>query len=397
MYIFCSIQDIISSVYNARELLVQMFEKRKLLSFRYSEALGFLKEDENKLKILIEKEIIHQNGSFVELDSRFQEFFELLLEANEEINTATVDENIQYLHEQMDYYLTEDVLSRKNEYLRKVKSTFRKIAKITVRNIMSLQNNIDFTFENELNYKIKIAKLESLDKKRESIQRLIDTMEGLILNGERLFFQQAMDDELINILLELRQELQISAHSLIRSQQHIIDYLNQIKSQVVLVEKIRKVKYLRDQLELRAKSNFLDLLKNDQSVALEGGTQSLFRVSLDFLASDEARPTILKTARERKGRFMRKHPEANALAEEDLTQETSNEAFINLEEVVNGFLASGDELFHFVLRYPFRKPVSLAERVTVFCQVASLYELLLDIRPEYGNYQQYEYAIIYPQ
>ena len=35
-----------------------MFEKRKVLSFRYSDALALLKEDENRLKILIEKEII---------------------------------------------------------------------------------------------------------------------------------------------------------------------------------------------------------------------------------------------------------------------------------------------------------------------------------------------------
>ena len=52
-----------------------MFEKRKVLSFRYSDALALLKEDENRLKILIEKEIIHQNGNFVELDARFLDFF----------------------------------------------------------------------------------------------------------------------------------------------------------------------------------------------------------------------------------------------------------------------------------------------------------------------------------
>ena len=51
-----------------------MFEKRKVLSFRYSDALALLKEDENRLKILIEKEIIHQNGNFVELDARFLDF-----------------------------------------------------------------------------------------------------------------------------------------------------------------------------------------------------------------------------------------------------------------------------------------------------------------------------------
>ena len=77
-------------------------------------------------------------------------------------------------------------------------------------------------------YQIKIAKLENLDKKRINIQQLIDTTENLILHEERQFFQQATDDELNRILLELRRELQLSAHSLIRAQQDIINYLNQI-------------------------------------------------------------------------------------------------------------------------------------------------------------------------
>ena len=170
-----------------------MFEKRKVLSFRYSDALALLKEDENRLKILIEKEIIHQNGNFVELDARFLDFFELLLEANEEINTATVEENIEYLHELMDYYLKEKIQSRKESYVRNIKITFQKLARVTIRNIINLQHNIDNAFKHEPTYQIKIAKLQNLDKKRINIQRLIDSTEHLILHEERDFFRQATD------------------------------------------------------------------------------------------------------------------------------------------------------------------------------------------------------------
>ena len=171
-----------------------MFEQRKVLSFRYSDALALLKEDENRLKILIEKEIIHQNGNFVELDARFLDFFELLLEANEEINTATVEENIEYLHELMDYYLKEKIQSRKESYVRNIKITFQKLARVTIRNIINLQHNIDNAFKHEPTYQIKIAKLQNLDKKRINIQRLIDSTEHLILHEERDFFRQATDE-----------------------------------------------------------------------------------------------------------------------------------------------------------------------------------------------------------
>ena len=104
-------------------------------------------------------------------------------------------------------------------------------------------------------------------KKRINIQQLIDTTENLILHEERQFFQQATDDELNRILLELRRELQLSAHSLIRAQQDIINYLNQIKSQVILVgKKYAGVKYLQDQFELRAKSNLAEVLEREHSI-----------------------------------------------------------------------------------------------------------------------------------
>lgn len=395
MYIFNSTREIINTINQAKELIEEMFEKRKSLSFRYEYALNWV--EENRLQMLIEREVIRQNGSYLELDERFQEFFELLLEANEEISTASIDENIQLLHQHMDYYLKEDNLSRKNSYLRNVKSLLRKIGKVTIRNVISLQRKIENTFKTEPNYPIKVAKLENLDGKRVDIKRFIDAMEELLTHKERLFFQLAMDEELSNIVLELRKELLDSGHSLIRSQQDIINYLNQIKNQVLLVEKIRKVKYLRDQFELPAKSNLKEVLAANQSVILEGRTTPLFKLSLDFLARDEAREAILKANRNNRSRKKMKRTGAGVIDLVDLQEDTSDETFINLEEVKNSFLASGNQLFNFVMSYSFQCEVAFEERVTVFCQLVSLYENEFDIQQEFGQYQQLEYALIYPK
>lgn len=408
MYIFRSIHEIINTVAAARGLLTEMFEKRKILSFRYSDALALLKDDENRLKLLIEKEVIHQNGNFVELDARFMDFFELLLEANEEINTAVIDENIEYLHELMDYYLKERIATRKASYVRNIKITFQKIARTTIRNIMNLQTSIDNAFKHEPTYQIKIAKLENLDKKRIDIQQLIDTTENLILHEERQFFQQATDDELNRILLELRRELQLSAHSLIRAQQDIINYLNQIKSQVILVEKIRRVKYLQDQFELRAKSNLAEVLEREHSILLEGTAPSSFKLSINYLNTDEARPIILKVIKNLQHRETIRSNEAGAFSDEDLASQSMYQETINLEETVGNYIqaqteamwkdatAQPEDLFSFLMRYPFRQEVSEEERTTLFCQIVSLYESQFRISEEFGIYKNYEYARIYP-
>lgn len=408
MYIFRSIHEIINTVAAARGLLTEMFEKRKILSFRYSDALALLKDDENRLKLLIEKEVIHQNGNFVELDARFMDFFELLLEANEEINTAVIDENIEYLHELMDYYLKERIATRKASYVRNIKITFQKIARTTIRNIMNLQTSIDNAFKHEPTYQIKIAKLENLDKKRINIQQLIDTTENLILHEERQFFQQATDDELNRILLELRRELQLSAHSLIRAQQDIINYLNQIKSQVILVEKIRRVKYLQDQFELRAKSNLAEVLEREHSILLEGTAPSSFKLSINYLNTDEARPIILKVMKNLQHREIIRSNEAGAFSDEDLASQSMYQETISLEETVGNYIqaqteamwkdatAQPEDLFSFLMRYPFRQEVSEEERTTLFCQIVSLYESQFRISEEFGIYKNYEYAHIYP-
>ena len=408
MYIFRSIHEIINTVAAARGLLTEMFEKRKILSFRYSDALALLKDDENRLKLLIEKEVIHQNGNFVELDARFMDFFELLLEANEEINTAVIDENIEYLHELMDYYLKERIATRKASYVRNIKITFQKIARTTIRNIMNLQTSIDNAFKHEPTYQIKIAKLENLDKKRINIQQLIDTTENLILHEERQFFQQATDDELNRILLELRRELQLSAHSLIRAQQDIINYLNQIKSQVILVEKIRRVKYLQDQFELRAKSNLAEGLEREHSILLEGTAPSSFKLSINYLNTDEARPIILKVMKNLQHRETIRSNEAGAFSDEDLASQSMYQETISLEETVGNYIqaqteamwkdatAQPEDLFSFLMRYPFRQEVSEEERTTLFCQIVSLYESQFRISEEFGIYKNYEYARIYP-
>lgn len=408
MYIFRSIHEIINTVAAARGLLTEMFEKRKILSFRYSDALALLKDDENRLKLLIEKEVIHQNGNFVELDARFMDFFELLLEANEEINTAVIDENIEYLHELMDYYLKERIATRKASYVRNIKITFQKIARTTIRNIMNLQTSIDNAFKHEPTYQIKIAKLENLDKKRINIQQLIDTTENLILHEERQFFQQATDDELNRILLELRWELQLSAHSLIRAQQDIINYLNQIKSQVILVEKIRRVKYLQDQFELRAKSNLAEVLEREHSILLEGTAPSSFKLSINYLNTDEARPIILKVMKNLQHRETIRSNEAGAFSDEDLASQSMYQETISLEETVGNYIqaqteamwkdatAQPEDLFSFLMRYPFRQEVSEEERTTLFCQIVSLYESQFRISEEFGIYKNYEYARIYP-
>lgn len=392
MYIYNSIPHIVNTLNLGKELLQLLFEKRKSLPFRYEYALDII--DEHKLNILIEREVIRRNGPYIELDEHYLSFIELLLEANEEISTAVIDENIQLVCQLIDYYQKEDAPARKVVYLRSVKAHLRKMGKILVRNVVSLQRVIDNTFKNEPSYKVKIAKLENLDAKRIEINRLIHEVERLLEQLREGFFAVVPDEELRAVVRDLRGELLSAGHSLIHSQQDIIDYLNQIRAQVSFTRKLRRVKYLREQFELLEQTNVREVVEADQSVVLEGVQPTLFKVSIPYLQTDEALEVILKVADGLRPERIVRRQELGALSAEQMESESVGETAIDTRKLMDQFAQSDTDLFSFLMRYGFSRPLDFEARVTLFCRLLSLYEQELLITNQFGHTDHVEYAII---
>lgn len=160
-----SLKELINTFNWAKELLVEMFEKRKSFLFKYDDAAALLPED--KIEVLISKHILRRNGPYIEIDDQFQQFFEQVLEVNEEINTSYIHENIQQVKQYINFYLQENNEHRRYSYLKQIKASLRKIGRITLRNVIDLNRNIENAFKTEPNYAIKIAKLEAFDEKEE--------------------------------------------------------------------------------------------------------------------------------------------------------------------------------------------------------------------------------------
>lgn len=375
-----------------------MFEKRKSLSYKYEMALEIVDFNEERIQYLINHSVIRQNGGFLEIDDQFLQFFEDVLEINEEINISSINTNIQNVKENILYYLKENNENRKNNYLRSVKNAIRRIGLITLRNIVDLKRNTDNTFKNEPNYKVKKAKLETLDQKRIDINTLIEQTYKLINDDEQTFFKTALDDELYSVINYLKLQLNECRHNLIEIQKQIIEYLNQIKYQSVVIEKLRQVKYLRDQFTIRASTDIDKLIDNNNLVVFEANPVYYIKLSLDNLTNnDEASQSIKKVAAKQKITKSIKAHLAPNISEAYLNSITEEEIQINLEEVRNGFLASGQQLFDFVLAYQFEKDLSFEEKVTVYCQLISLYETSFEVTDRFDSNQEVEYAIVYPK
>lgn len=139
----------------------------------------------------------------------------------------------------------------------------------TLNSVIRLRRQIEETFKGESNYKNKQLKLEKFDEKRRVIDRLLDKTLAVIDNEEVTFFRLALDEELDAIILEVKLIGRECKHNLIEIERQIIDYLNQIKLQGELVEKIRKIKHLKDHLRLQVETDFAHVVANSNAVIFE--------------------------------------------------------------------------------------------------------------------------------
>jgi hypothetical protein len=88
---------------------------------------------------------------------------------------------------------------------------------------------------------------------------------------------------------------------------------------------------------------------------------------------------------------------ARNLTPNDLEPGIEKEIFIDLYKVRNDFKQSGNNLFGFLMNYRFARSVSFEERVTVFCQVISMFEDELYLTDTFKKQNNIEYVVVYPK
>lgn len=398
MNTFSSLKEVLFALYREEKLLAEMFKRRKTTNYKYEYALELVEDNESRLQFLIDRSVIRQNESTLEIDDLYVHFFEQVLEANEEINTSYINENLEKVKQNIEYYFNEQNEQRKYEYLRIVKNTLRKIGIITLRNVVDLKRNIDNTFKSEPNYKNKKAKLINLDNKRKDITKLVEQTEQLITNDNITFFKTATDEELNQIIIQLKMQLHKCTHNLIEIERQVIDFLNQIQQQSGVIEKLRQIKYLKDQFILETSTDIKQILASNNAVFFEANPSYPLKLSLEYLQTDEeVFATIQKIAGRKKNGNKLKQPVADKISDEYLETQILEEVQINLEEVKNGFVAGSTNLFDFVLNYNFSKAVSFDERVTIYCQMVSLYDSVFEITEQVEEKNEVEFAMIYPK
>ena len=95
---------------------------------------------------------------------------------------------------------------------------------------------------------------------------------------------------------------------------------------------------------------------------------------------------------------LRKGNLAEPFSKEELKEQQRILSMVDVREVKTAFLASGDNLFHFVMNYSgYRKLMTEEDKLVLFCQIAAQYLDELSISDELHCHNGIEYPLIYPK
>ena len=140
---FRTIEELVKVLDREKTLFRDMFERRKSLAYRMEFAMGVVDYKRERIQFLIDHGVIHENGDFLELEDVYVQFFEEVLDMNEEISVSSVKEYLDSLNENINYYLQETNENRKNQYQSNVRKTLRRIGLRTLKNVIDLKRNVD--------------------------------------------------------------------------------------------------------------------------------------------------------------------------------------------------------------------------------------------------------------
>lgn len=387
MNAFRNIDALLRVIAREKELIKFLFTGRKAPSLRPEQAMEhFLEGDERRLNLLLDHGVIRktEEGGVLVLEETYLRFFEEVLEVNEEINVQSVKQHIDALNENIELWLTAGTDPQRFRYMGEILRILRNISLSTHRNVIDLKRNIDSTYKNERDYALKRKRLEILDRKRADIALLIKEAEKVIENAP-----------LKETVTEVKTSLTESYHNLLELDRQIIQYLNKIEAEQKLVEKIRRIKYLKDQLVWEQSTDVLFCLQTHRPAFLEKRPWYNFLPSLELITNSSDGLAALKEAHK-----VLKHPvakrkvETEPLTAEETVQRTLVQDTMNTYEIRNAFLGSSQDLMSFLAT---GKEFPLSEKLSLFCRLAAEYYEDFRITDQYVEMNDYSYPLIYPR
>jgi hypothetical protein len=379
-----NVNDILSQLYHHRHVVEFLFANRENITVNELLSREDINQDQYmKLKSL---DLVYEYENVVSLNDAVIAMFEDFMEIGE-VTPGFINDYINELKRHIRFY--QEV--HEHRFLRSIKKYLKRINIALSREIIKLQKNVDDTYKNEANYRIKIQKLEDYREKRDTIIDFIRKTEDIITDTRGLF-SLTNDPELYGIVNTLKAGLIENLDFLIEIQTDITDYINKIQFQLDVYVKAQRLKEIKDHGTLHYRTNFTEVIKEVKPLRFNGIKGPRTKVAIDYLFTDEGHVLCKKVAEKYKISRLMMRGIAGKLPSNFKEQLIDQQIKLDVEKLVDRFLAQNKQnLFEYLIEYKFPKAVgtvSFEDRLSIFVEIAMEYQNQLDFKYRL-NYHDY--------
>lgn len=378
-----NIHDILTQLYYNRNVVEYLFAHRDQVSV--NQLMAYTNISVEQYQKLISLELIYEYEGMVFLSDPVIALFEEFMEVGD-VTPGVIRDLIHELQRNISFYQE----FHEVRFLRGIKKYLKRIHSSISREIIKLQKNVDETYKNEANFRIKIQKLEAYREKRDTIRDFIKKTENILEEVRKIFILSG-DSELYNIMMMLKAGLIENMDYLIEIQTDITDFINKIRYQLDVYLKVEKLKEIKDQGNLYFRTNFREIVEQQKPLRLNGIRSPRTRISVDFLYTDEGYALTRKIAQQYKISRMMLRGLAEKMPLDFKNKQVDRQIKLDVSHLVDKFLNQRKKnLFLFIMESKFPESagtVSFEDRLSLFVEIAMEHQRKLNFLYELDEYE----------
>lgn len=361
------IEKLFSNLNRHKELIFYLFEQNNRAIFK-SECERFSSFE--ALDILEHLEIIEINSEKISLDERVINFLENYLDIDENIEISKVGELINSLKHNIEIGF--EFIQKQQSLLPKIRRDLKKCAFTMLSNLLKLRVRIDRVYKSIDIFALKIKELEFYKTQLKEFSLSIENFEKFLFLYEAKI-NGFYNNDLNEILKEVKENFQNINASLIPLTFDVIEYINKAQKQNIFIEKISKLKELKDSLQIKEKTN---ILKYSLNFDISDSTNIIkTRLDSEILNSQDFKNLVEKISTN--GKLKTKKADVIEFNTNILEYD-----FVDIYSLHLQFKSSSFDLITFLLQDTKLKTKSFDEISEIYCRMILLYEEIYTISEE---------------
>jgi hypothetical protein len=374
------IEKLFTHLNRHKNLLIYLFEHRDRVVFspEVEEFCG-----ENTLEVLENFEIIELHNEKIFLDSRVVQFLEEYMDGSDTIEISTIQEKIDSLKHKLS--ILNEHKHKRQEMIPKIRRELKKIDATLFANLDKLRIHIDRVYKSIESFSLKLKELAYYKQRLSEYENALESYDSFLkLNAPMM--KKLYNSEL-TMLLEMLYTNKIALRrSLIPLTQDVIEYINQAQKQSLFIEKIVKLKELKENYELKTRTN-IEHLSGDFTMMYER-LRVGSRLTKEIITTPSFAPMIQKISKKAKIKSRK--------ADEILFSATTKEQeFINVSQIHLAFSNSQSSLMEFLLSYNKLKSKTIEELSELYCKMVLMYEDEYRRDSQYFEYKSQKFLKVY--